>query len=273
MTQATFRMIVAEPSTAIDADWVSRRMTSRPTSRRQNRWKKAWTELSKEAVWLAIVERHALGEQIGNPRHPKRERQQPHRQTGILEPPPAHPAHVLRRQRRVSQPFGLSQRRTEQGTILLLGRDFSRVKIRPGRQRCTVESQGPSAVMTASGDVRLGAQGRWGDRLRGCTITGTRPPERMTRGLPQYDAIVSHDHSIEHVTTHSHIYRDINQILRPQTLPRGRIVLPSPFGENGFPLRVPLLYSGERGRSRPGARPLRTAVGDGSQPRDPARSP
>src|SRR5271157_5696045 len=144
---------------------------------------------------------------------------------------------------------------------------------RSRRQRCTVESQGPSAVMTASGDVRLGAQGRWGDRLRGCTITGTRPPERMTRGLPQYDAIVSHDHSIEHVTTHSHIYRDINQILRPQTLPRGRIVLPSPFGENGFPLRVPLLYSGERGRSRPGARPLRTAVGDGSQPRDPARSP
>ena len=59
-----------------------------------------------------------------------------------------------------------------------------------GGKRCTVESQGPSAVMTASGDVRLGAQGRWGDRLRGCTITGTRPPERMTRGLPRYDAIV-----------------------------------------------------------------------------------
>src|SRR5271157_1117452 len=34
MTQATFRMIVAEPSTAIDADRVSRRMTYRPTSRR-----------------------------------------------------------------------------------------------------------------------------------------------------------------------------------------------------------------------------------------------
>jgi len=56
MTQATFRVIVAETPTAIDADRVSRRMTHRPTSRRQNRWKKAWTELSKEAVWLAIVE-------------------------------------------------------------------------------------------------------------------------------------------------------------------------------------------------------------------------
>ena len=98
--------------------------------------------------------------------------------------------------------------------------------------------------MTASGDVRLGAQGQWGNRLRGCTITGTRPPERMTRGLPQYDAIVSHDHNIEHVTMHRHIDNYITHILRPQTLPRGRIVLPSPFGENGFPLRVPSLFRG-----------------------------
>jgi hypothetical protein len=55
MAQAMFRVIVAGTSTAIDADRVSRRMTYKPTSRRQDRWKKAWTELSKEAVWLAII--------------------------------------------------------------------------------------------------------------------------------------------------------------------------------------------------------------------------
>jgi hypothetical protein len=39
MTPATLRMTVAEPSTAIDAYRVSGRMASRPTSRRQKRWK------------------------------------------------------------------------------------------------------------------------------------------------------------------------------------------------------------------------------------------
>jgi len=79
---------------------------------------------------LHVIERHALAEQVGNLRHPERVQRQPHRQTGILKPPPAHPAHVLHRQRPVSQPFGLAQRRTEQRTILILGRDSSRIKIR-----------------------------------------------------------------------------------------------------------------------------------------------
>jgi hypothetical protein len=65
MTLTTFRVIVAETSTAIDAVRISRKMIDRPTSHRQNRWKKAWTELSKEAVWLAIVQRHAEIEQVG----------------------------------------------------------------------------------------------------------------------------------------------------------------------------------------------------------------
>ena len=56
MTKATFRVIVARSLTAIGADRVSRGMTYRPTSCRQRRWKRAWTELSKEAVWLAIVQ-------------------------------------------------------------------------------------------------------------------------------------------------------------------------------------------------------------------------
>ena len=34
-------------------------MTYRPRIRRQNRWKKDWTELLKEAVWLAIVDGRA----------------------------------------------------------------------------------------------------------------------------------------------------------------------------------------------------------------------
>jgi hypothetical protein len=72
MTLATFRAIVAETSTVIDADRVSRKMTYRPTSRRQNRWKKAWTELSKEAVWLAIVQGHVLLKQVCHGGDPER---------------------------------------------------------------------------------------------------------------------------------------------------------------------------------------------------------
>jgi hypothetical protein len=66
MTLTTFRVIAAETSTAIDAVRISRKMTDRPTSHRKNRWKKAWTELSKEAVWLAIVPRSAYsGSRLG----------------------------------------------------------------------------------------------------------------------------------------------------------------------------------------------------------------
>jgi len=60
MTQATFQVIVVEPSTAIDMNRVSRRVTYRPTIHRQNRQKKAWTELSKEAVERAIVQGYIL---------------------------------------------------------------------------------------------------------------------------------------------------------------------------------------------------------------------
>src|SRR5208283_429222 len=74
MAQTTFRVIVAETSTAIDAHRVSRRMAYRPTSRRQDRWKKARTELPKEAVWLAIVQRHVLLQHVGHRSHPERVR-------------------------------------------------------------------------------------------------------------------------------------------------------------------------------------------------------
>ncbi len=45
--------------------------------------------------------------------------------------------------------------------------------------------------MTASGDVRLRARGRWGDRLPGCTITCTRPPVRMTRGRTEGKGVIT----------------------------------------------------------------------------------
>jgi hypothetical protein len=71
MTLTTFRVIVAETSTAIDADRISRKMTYRPTSHRRNRSKQAWTELSKEAVWLAIVDSSAVFHGGGDARRPE----------------------------------------------------------------------------------------------------------------------------------------------------------------------------------------------------------
>src|SRR5262245_16319162 len=86
--------MVAEPSAAIDADRVLRRMTCRPTSRRQIRWEKAWTELSKEAVWLANVQRHTLLEQVGYRRDAERVRREPRGKPGLLHPPLDHTAHI-----------------------------------------------------------------------------------------------------------------------------------------------------------------------------------
>jgi hypothetical protein len=44
-------------------------MTYKPRIRQQNRWKIDWTELSKEAVWLAIVDGKVLLQQVGDCRH------------------------------------------------------------------------------------------------------------------------------------------------------------------------------------------------------------
>ena len=60
-------------------------MTYRPRIRRQNRWKKAWTELSKEAVWLAIVQRDVLLQQVRHRRHPERVRREMARKARRLQ--------------------------------------------------------------------------------------------------------------------------------------------------------------------------------------------
>jgi transposase len=46
---------------------------------------KAWTERSKEAVWLANVQRHVLLQQVGHRRHPERVRRELPREAGRLE--------------------------------------------------------------------------------------------------------------------------------------------------------------------------------------------
>src|ERR1017187_9935806 len=117
MTQATFRVIVAEPSTAIDADRVSRRMTYRPTSRRQNRWKKAWTELSKEAVWLAIVQGRVLLEEVCDGGDPERVRREVVPQTGGLEPALHHAADVNAGHRIGGETAGLARGSAEERAI------------------------------------------------------------------------------------------------------------------------------------------------------------
>ena len=65
MTLTTFRLIIAGTETVIDVDRVSRRMRYRPRIRQQNRWKIDWTELSNDAVWLAIVGRRLVGVWVG----------------------------------------------------------------------------------------------------------------------------------------------------------------------------------------------------------------
>jgi len=78
---------------------------------------------------LHVIERHALGQQICNPRHAERVRRQPRRQPGILQPPLDHPAHVFRGQRIAGQPLRLALRRAEQWPILILPMDARRVQI------------------------------------------------------------------------------------------------------------------------------------------------
>jgi len=69
-------------------------MTYRPTSRRQSRWKKAWTKLSKEAVWLAIVESCVVVQKVGYGRDPERVGRKDGGKAGGLEPPLHYAADV-----------------------------------------------------------------------------------------------------------------------------------------------------------------------------------
>ena len=66
----------------------------------RNRWKKAWAELSKKAVWLAIVQGHVLLQQTCDRRHAERVRREVVRLTRRLEPTLQHPADVHADRRR-----------------------------------------------------------------------------------------------------------------------------------------------------------------------------
>ena len=86
----------------------------------------------KEAVWLANVERHPLGEQVGDSRHPEGVRRQPPRQPGILEPPLDQLADGFAGEGVGGQLLGTPQRRAEQRPVFGVAGDARRLDIGDG---------------------------------------------------------------------------------------------------------------------------------------------
>src|SRR5262245_32867312 len=116
-------------------------------------------------------------------------------------------------------------------------------------ERCTVESQGPSAVMTAGvGGTRDMDGGRLGE-------SAGEPPR-------PFIWLVSAGVGDRGNDRMAHM---------PSESPGSR--WPHLTGDDGFLLRVPLFYSGRARTSRPGAAPPRTAAADARPPTVPVRCP
>ena len=94
---------------------------------------------------LHILERHVLGEQVGDDQDPEAVGAEDRGQAGILEPPLEHEAHGVGRQGPVGEFLLFSQGRPEQGSFL-------RIRLDPGCRQILPE---PAVEVVADGDLAL----------------------------------------------------------------------------------------------------------------------